>query len=215
MSVDRSGIRQECTVRRVSLLGVGACAAVAAVLTLSGCGGSPDTPAQAEATSTAVAPTTTTTAPAPTTTTVPVTTTTESTTTSAAATTTLTDVQFQRNESYFFTSPDGTFSCGIVRLPSRTEAGCEGPTSPIPPRPDDCIVSWGNGIRVENVGRGGFMCSGGRVYTSGAGADPVLAPGVELAQLGFTCTTTATSVTCTNDETGHGFTVAPDSNETF
>ncbi|CAM3000084.1 DUF6636 domain-containing protein [Prescottella defluvii] len=197
--------------RRVTLLGVGACAAAA--LTLTGCGGSPDAPADAAPTSTVAAPTTTTPPSAPTTTTVPVTTTT--TTTIAPVTTTLTDVQFQRNESYFFTSPDGTFNCGIVRLPSRTEAGCEGPTSPIPPRPDDCVVSWGNGIRVENAGRGAFMCSGGRVYTSGTGTDPVLAPGVELTQLGYTCATTATSVTCANDETGHGFTVAPDSNETF
>ncbi|QBJ95932.1 hypothetical protein ERC79_08070 [Rhodococcus sp. ABRD24] len=197
--------------RRVSLL----CLGVGAVLTLTACGGSPDAPAAAESSTTTAAPTTTTPeAPAPTTTQAPVATTTE-TTTSAAGTSTLTDVQFQRNESYYFTSPDGGFRCGIVKLPSRTEAGCEGVTRPLPPKPDDCMVSWGNGIRVENVGRGGFMCSGGQVYTSGSGADPVLAPGVKLAKLGYTCETTARSVTCTNDGTGHGFTVAPDSNETF
>lgn len=199
--------------RRVSLPCLGVGAALAAVLALTGCGSPAETPA-AEPTTTVAAPTTTTSVAVPTTTTAPTTTTTAPTTT-AAATTTLTDVQFQRNESYFFSSPDGTFTCGIVRLPGRTEAGCEGVTTPVPPRPEDCMVSWGNGIRVENTGRGAFMCSGGQVYTSGAGTEPVLAPGTPLAKLGYTCATTASSVTCTNDETGHGFTVAPDSNETF
>jgi len=204
-------------VRRVTLPCLGVGAALTAVLALTACGGSPDTPAATEATTTIAPPATTTTSvPAPTTTTTadptPVTTVPATT---AVATTTLTDVQFQRNESYFFSSPDGSFTCGILRLPGRTEAGCEGVTTPVPPRPDDCMVSWGNGIRVENTGRGAFMCSGGQVYTSGAGTEPVLAPGTPLAELGYTCETTASSVTCTNDETGHGFTVAPDSNETF
>ncbi|PTR31010.1 hypothetical protein C8K36_10136 [Rhodococcus sp. OK519] len=201
--------------RRVSLPWLGVGAALTAVLTLTACGGSTDTPAAAGSTTTTVAAPTTTAAPALTTSTAPTTTTAAPTTTTTAASTTLTDVQFQRNESYFFSSPDGTFTCGIVRLPNRTEAGCEGATTPVPPRPDDCMVSWGNGIRVENAGRGAFMCSGGQVYTSGAGTEPVLAPGTPLAKLGYTCGTTASSVTCTNDETGHGFTVAPDSNETF
>ncbi|WP_175271991.1 DUF6636 domain-containing protein [Prescottella equi] len=202
-------------VRRGFLSWLGVAAALTAVPALAGCGSSAQTPA-AESTTTVAAPTTTTpvAAPTTTTTTAPTTTTTAPTTT-AAATTTLTDVQFQRNESYFFSSPDGTFTCGIVRLPGRTEAGCEGVTTPVPPRPEDCMVSWGNGIRVEDTGRGAFMCSGGQLYTSGSGTEPVLAPGTPLAKLGYTCATTASSVTCTNDETGHGFTVAPDSNETF
>ncbi|MFM1726056.1 DUF6636 domain-containing protein [Rhodococcus sp. PAM 2766] len=202
--------------RRVTLPCLGVGAALTAVLALTACGGSPDTPAATEATTTIAPPATTTTSvPTPTTTTADPTPVTTVPTTTAAATTTLTDVQFQRNESYFFSSPDGSFTCGILRLPGRTEAGCEGVTTPVPPRPDDCMVSWGNGIRVENTGRGAFMCSGGQVYTSGAGTEPVLAPGTPLAELGYTCETTVSSVTCTNDETGHGFTVAPDSNETF
>lgn len=196
------------------------CAGVGAALVLTGCGGSSDASSQASATSTSSAsatteattppPITTTEAlpppppppPAPTTTEVP--------------TTTLTDVEFERNESYYFTSPSGGFQCGIIKLPNRTEAGCQGVTAPIPPKPESCMVSWGNGIRVENEGEGAFMCSGGLVYTSGdEGGDPVLSPGSELSKLGYTCSTTAKDVTCTNDETTHGFTVASDSNETF
>ena len=139
-----------------------------------------------------------------------------SSTTTAVPTTTLTDVQFERNESYYFTTPDGNFQCGIIKLPTRIEAGCEGTTTPVPPRPESCMVNWGNGIRVTDEGEGAFMCSGGEVYTSGGpDADPVLAAGQPLSKLGFTCTTTATDVSCVNDQTTHGFTVAADSNEVF
>ncbi len=41
---------------------------------------------------------------------------------------TLEAVAFEQGESYYFTTPDGAFACGIVQLPGRTEAGCEGVT---------------------------------------------------------------------------------------
>ncbi|MFI5431511.1 DUF6636 domain-containing protein [Rhodococcus baikonurensis] len=190
------------------LLGVGS------VLVLAGCGGeadsAPTVAAQPSSTTTTATPTTATTvAPV-------VTTTTEPPTPTLPPTTTLTDVQFERNESYYFTTPDGNFQCGIIKLPTRIEAGCEGTTTPVPPRPESCMVNWGNGIRVTDEGEGAFMCSGGEVYTSGGpDADPVLAAGQPLSKLGFTCTTTATDVSCVNDQTTHGFTVAADSNEVF
>ena len=190
------------------LLGVGS------ALVLAGCSGeadsAPTVAAQPSSSTTTAVPTTTTTvAPV-------VPTTTEPPTTTLPTTTTLTDVQFERNESYYFTTPDGNFQCGIIKLPTRIEAGCEGTTTPVPPRPESCMVNWGNGIRVTDEGEGAFMCSGGEVYTSGGpDADPVLAAGQPLSKLGFTCTTTATDVSCVNDQTTHGFTVAADSNEVF
>lgn len=200
-------------VRRVASIG----GVTVAVLLLAGCGGS-DEEVQTESVA-AAPPTTTTTTAAPTTTTVaPTTTTTTSepttTTTVPEAPTSLVDVPYERNESYYFTSPDGQFHCGIVKLPTRTEAGCEGTTDPVPPRPDDCVVNWGNGIRVENEGEGAFMCSGGPVYLSGD-ETAALPAGSTLSKLGFSCTTTEADVTCVNDDTGHGFTVAAGSNETF
>ncbi|UYP18390.1 hypothetical protein OED52_17270 [Rhodococcus sp. Z13] len=184
-----------------------------AVLVLSGCGGSAD----GVETTTAAAPTTT--SATPTTTAAPTTTETVPTTTEPEPTTEepvpLVDVEYQRNESYYFASPDGTFQCGIVQLPTRTEAGCEGPTDPIPARPDDCMVNWGQGIRVRDTDTGEFMCSGGPVYLSPDGVAPALPSGGELSRLGYTCSATEADVTCVNDITGHGFRVAPDSNETF
>lgn len=117
---------------------------------------------------------------------------------------------------YYFSSPDGLFQCGIVTLASRTEAGCQGTTAPVPPRPEDCMISWGNGIRVTNDGSAEFMCSGGAVYTSGGeGIDPPLAVGQQVAADGYTCSSEVDGIGCSNDVTGHGFRIAPDSNEIY
>ncbi|SUE15325.1 lipoprotein [Rhodococcus gordoniae] len=193
-----------------------------AALFVAGCGGSADGPeADSGATSTttsAAASTTSSTTVAPSTTEETTPSTTEPAPepeTSPEEPAPLAQVEYQRNESYYFSSPDGTFECGIVRLPTRTEAGCEGPTDPIPPRPEDCMVNWGLGIRVQDSGEGEFVCSGGPVYLSPDGASPTLPPGSSLSQLGYTCAATAADVTCTNDATGHGFRVAAGSNETF
>ncbi|NLV79851.1 MAG: hypothetical protein GXY65_11025 [Rhodococcus sp.] len=192
-----------------------------AVLLLTGCGGSadgsvasPTVEAQPTATTTATTTAVTTTeVPAPA---VPETTTdTAASTTEVPAPTSLVDVQFEQNESYYFTSPDGQFTCGIVQLPGRTEAGCEGITDPVPPQPDDCMVNWGHGMRVVDSGEGEFLCSGGPVYLPVEGTASVLPAGAPLSQLGYTCVTTAVDVTCVNDGTRHGFTIASSSNETF
>ncbi|MGV8873885.1 MAG: DUF6636 domain-containing protein [Rhodococcus sp. (in: high G+C Gram-positive bacteria)] len=117
---------------------------------------------------------------------------------------------------YYFSSPDGLFQCGIVPLSSRTEAGCQGTTAPVPPRPDDCMINWGNGIRVTNDGPAAFMCSGGVVYTSGGESiDPPLAIGATIAEGGFTCSSAESGISCVDDATGHGFRIAPDSNEVY
>ncbi|WP_407443441.1 hypothetical protein [Rhodococcus sp. (in: high G+C Gram-positive bacteria)] len=200
---------------RLFSIAVAGCAA----LVLAGCGSSTadEPPAETSATVSSTAPPATTTeqVAAPTTTSALPETTSPPELTPSAPTTTLVDVEYERNESYYFASPDGTFQCGIVRLPSRTEAGCEGVTDPVPPRPESCVVNWGHGIRVQDTGPGEFVCSGGPVYLSPEGASPALPPGSTLSELGYTCSTTAVDVTCTNDTTGHGFTVASSSNETF
>ncbi|MEK8069949.1 DUF6636 domain-containing protein [Rhodococcoides navarretei] len=117
---------------------------------------------------------------------------------------------------YYFSSPDGLFQCGIVPLSTRTEAGCQGTTTPVPPKPEDCMINWGNGIRVTNDGPAAFMCSGGVVYTSGGDTiDPPLAVGATIAGNGFTCTSAENGISCVDDATGHGFRIAPDSNEVY
>ncbi|MET4047961.1 MULTISPECIES: DUF6636 domain-containing protein [unclassified Rhodococcus (in: high G+C Gram-positive bacteria)] len=164
-------------------------------------------------TSAPAATTTTTVAPVPVTTTeAPLPTTTEPAPPPPMPQTTYAPLQ----GAYYFSSPDGQFQCGIVTLPSRTEAGCQGATTPVPPRPESCMISWGNGIRVTNEGAAEFMCSGGAVYTSGgATIDPPLEVGQQIVGDGYTCISAADGISCNNDETGHGFRIAADSNETF
>ncbi|MFI8569307.1 DUF6636 domain-containing protein [Rhodococcus sp. NPDC078407] len=201
--------------KRGWLIGIGAVTA----LVLSGCSGeSAAQPSPLPSSTTTTAPTTTTLAPP---TLAPVTTTeappppppppveppptAEPQTTYAAI-----------GGAYYFSSPDGLFQCGIVPLANRTEAGCQGTTTPVPPRPDDCMISWGNGIRVTNEGPAAFMCAGGAVYTSGGETiDPPLAVGASIAEAGFTCTSAENGISCVDDATGHGFRIAPDSNELY
>lgn len=217
-TVRSSRTRQFGTVRfgtvRAWVVAVG----VGSALVLTGC--SSESAAQAPPTSSTTTPVPTTTMTAPTTTPPPVTTTSEAPppppveppppvaepqTTYAAI-----------GGAYYFTSPDGLFQCGIVPLSSRTEAGCQGTTTPVPPRPDDCMINWGNGIRVTNDGPAAFMCSGGVVYTSGGESmDPPLAVGATIAEGGYTCTSAENGISCANDATGHGFRIAPDSNEIY
>ncbi|GAA4485626.1 hypothetical protein GCM10023094_40740 [Rhodococcus olei] len=99
-------------------------------------------------------------------------------------------------------------------MPTRTEAGCQGVTTPVPPRPESCMVDWGSGIRVTGTARAEFLCAGGLVYTSG-GVDAVLPVGQKVASFGFTCTSEANGITCRKDDTGHGFRIATNSNEVF
>ncbi|MFD1815339.1 DUF6636 domain-containing protein [Rhodococcus gannanensis] len=181
--------------------------AAVAALAVAGCGSS-DTPEAATVgvVSGPVSSTSVPTTPAPA---APTTSATAAPTTSAAATTT-----YQRNEAVYFTAPNGGFQCGIIELPTRVEAGCQGPTDPIPPRPDNCMIAWGTGIRVTTAGPAEFLCAGGVVYTSGED-DPVLPVGQSVASFGFTCTSTHVGASCRNDESGHGFEIGPDSNETF
>ncbi|WP_043807976.1 DUF6636 domain-containing protein [Rhodococcus triatomae] len=181
--------------------------AAVAAFAVAGCGGS-DAP---EAATVGVVSAPVSSAPAPTTSapTATTTTVTATPTTTAAATTT-----YKRNEAVYFTAPTGGFQCGIIELATRVEAGCQGPTAPIPPRPDNCMIAWGTGIRVTTAGPAEFLCAGGVVYTSGED-DPVLPVGQSVASFGFTCTSTHAGARCKNDETGHGFEIGPESNETF
>lgn len=196
-------------------LAAAAVLAVSALLTACGSESGAEVAATSppSTTSAPAATTTTTVAPVPVTTTeAPLPTTTEPAPPPPMPQTTYAPLQ----GAYYFSSPDGQFQCGIVTLPSRTEAGCQGTTTPVPPRPESCMISWGNGIRVTDEGAAEFMCSGGAVYTSGGETiDPPLEVGQQIVGDGYTCMSAADGISCNNDETGHGFRIAADSNETF
>jgi hypothetical protein len=118
---------------------------------------------------------------------------------------------------YFFTSADISadrgYSCGVTD----EEALCQGTTEPVPPPPDSCSrpggPGWGHGMFVAATGKVDFVCAGGLVY--GPDDRDVLQPGESFTALGFTCAAKETGVHCVHDASGHGFFIAPDTNERF
>lgn len=118
---------------------------------------------------------------------------------------------------YGFTSPSGRFFCGIAP-PSGGDpgmAGCQGETTPVPPRPPECSteISWGGGMYVNTTGKVDFVCAGGLMFSDGN--SKVLPYGAVLSASGMTCTSAETGMRCVDDQTGHGFRIAAGSNERF
>ncbi len=124
-----------------------------------------------------------------------------------------------RSDGYFFSTPSGKFTCGIdLRAPASPTAGCQGSTTPVPPRPASCPEGpgWGHGLRVDASGETSFLCAGGVVYGSGfRSPEPVLAYGHSLTAGGFVCAVRITGVTCTHLASGHGFMIAAETNRRF
>jgi hypothetical protein len=119
-------------------------------------------------------------------------------------------------ESYFFQSPDTKYLCGF----DAQRAACQGSTQPIPARPASCPEGgpgWGHGMFVTPQ-ETGFVCAGGVMYYP-VGRQPEdkdrLTEGQAISALGFTCTAEKTGIQCKHDASGHGFRIAPDSNERF
>lgn len=119
-------------------------------------------------------------------------------------------------EAYFFMSSGGEYICGI----DATKALCQGPTDPIPPRPASCGEGpeWGGGMSVTAAGVTDFICAGGVMFYP-VGREPGkrdrLAAGQVIGALGFTCQAGTATVRCTHESTGHGFAIAPRTNERF
>lgn len=129
---------------------------------------------------------------------------------------------YERDGNYYFISPSGKFHCGILAAaaaPDNTPAaGCHGTTQPVPPRPASCSsnISWGRGMQVDAAGTVSFICTGGVIFGPGSGSEPpALDYGQPLSVHGFTCSTETTGVTCKQESSGHGFTIADNKNSTF
>jgi len=116
---------------------------------------------------------------------------------------------------YFFMSPDGTYYCGF----NKDSAACQGPTAPVPPRPDSCSEgpTWGYGLGIDK-GKVDFTCAGDVIFYP-IGHEPGerdrLAAGQTISAVGFTCTAQDNGVSCRQDATGHGFFITRDTNKIF
>ncbi|PXX54654.1 hypothetical protein DFR70_12495 [Nocardia tenerifensis] len=128
-------------------------------------------------------------------------------------------VLFRDADGYYFQTADRQITCGIRDEPTgqpRRAAGCQGATGPAPSHMEKC---WSSDPKAAAVAVGedaGYLCVNQGFYT-GPQAEPgtVLPAGSTLHALGFTCRADTFSVLCSNDEDGHGFEIAPDSNRLF
>lgn len=160
-----------------------------------------------------------------------------STTASAPASTTPAPVavdpaQFRQGDSYFFHSPSGTFACAILAGPNRPEShlttGCAGATAPSSPESEQCLRSPGTHLSIGLAADGAqYMCmtDGFDLYVGPKEGEPptalpwgggrVLPYGSSLSADGFTCTAREDGITCANDGSKHGFTIARQSDRLF
>ncbi|MFD6156510.1 hypothetical protein ACFWF7_18200 [Nocardia sp. NPDC060256] len=151
-------------------------------------------------------------------------------TTSSAATATRPPVsgpvdpaQYRQQMGYYFQSPSGSFLCAILDQPidDNAQVGCQGPTAPAPAEFKDCwsknpqasalTVGVHSGARCLNQG----VFVGAPIDGGSRGGGRILPYGGVLTVGPFTCDSTEAGVTCTNDSTGAGFTIARASNRTF
>ena len=108
-----------------------------------------------------------------------------------------------------FTSPTGNIGCIIERRSVRCDIA-ERDWGP-PPKPAGCEVDFGQGIALDAGGAPAFVCAGDTALDSG---DP-LPYGQSIAAGLLRCESEEVGMTCTDTETGRGFTMAKEAYQIF
>lgn len=102
-----------------------------------------------------------------------------------------------------FQAPSGNIGCQLSAQSVRCDIRDHDYSDPT--TPSDCPLDYGDSLSVGQSGPGEFVCHGDTAvdpsspkapYGSGAKAGP------------FTCRSEESGVTCTNSDTGHGFTLS-------
>lgn len=102
-----------------------------------------------------------------------------------------------------FKSPSGNIHCQYYDGEIRCDIAQQ--SAPVPPKPRDCELEWGQAFAVADNGRSGErLCHGDTVVDARL---PVLAYGNVWRSGGITCASEQTGVTCTN-AAGHGFSLS-------
>lgn len=105
----------------------------------------------------------------------------------------------------FFLSPTHNIGCSIYAEGQGGEARCDirSATFAPPAKPSGCDLDWGDSVVVSS-GPGEFSCHGDTAFDPGA---PDLGYGQHMQIGSFRCDSERTGVTCTNTQTGHGFSI--------
>ena len=105
-----------------------------------------------------------------------------------------------------FQTPSGNMHCQYFSDARTTELRCDllQNDAPLPPRPRDCDLDYGNAFAVTPRGRASRVCAGD---TTANPDNPIVDYGTTWKRNGFSCVSSTTGLTCTN-RVGHGFRLA-------
>lgn len=101
-----------------------------------------------------------------------------------------------------FISPTGNVACMIDVNLARCDI-IDRDWSP-PPRPADCEFDYGQGIEIIAGQPSSFVCAGDTAF----GPDEVLPYGEAITAGPLRCESANSGITCRDEDTGHGFTLA-------
>ena len=104
-----------------------------------------------------------------------------------------------------FQAPSKNIGCTIAGENARCDIREHDYTAP--PKPADCDLDWGDAIGVDSSGKAEFVCHGDTAF---APDSETLAYGTDSKVGPFTCASRSEGITCTNDDSGHGFFIARD-----
>jgi hypothetical protein len=100
-----------------------------------------------------------------------------------------------------FRSPTGNIQCMFFDDDASIRCNIADKTTPLPPRPQDCELDWGNDFSLDETSRRGvLMCVGDTIV----GDYPELAYGETFERGNISCVSERSGVTCTNGR-GAGF----------
>jgi hypothetical protein len=101
-----------------------------------------------------------------------------------------------------FRTPSNNIVCSLTSSAVRCDILRKTWTPPA--KPADCELDWGNGMYIE-AGRAGMTCTGDTLLGS---AKDTLAYGKGLRSGTVACESANTGLTCRDEKTGRGFTLA-------
>jgi hypothetical protein len=111
--------------------------------------------------------------------------------------------------SYDFVTPSKNIGCFVSADSARCDIADKSWTAP--PQPADCDLAWGNGVSVGVAGEASMVCAGDTVL----GGARTLPYGDAVRVGDFVCVSAESGVRCTNEPTGHGFTLSRQSYDLF
>jgi hypothetical protein len=108
------------------------------------------------------------------------------------------------NATFQFTTPSKNIGCFVAADAARCDI-VQKSWKP-PPKPADCDLDYGNGLAVDAEQKATVTCAGDTVL----GSKEILPYGEAVRVGSFVCESQSTGVRCSNDRSGHGFTISRD-----